>query len=451
MSAAPVPPAQGPFAAFGQLEAWLSGALDRERLPERLRAGDLSRMQALVARLGHPERAVLAVHVAGTKGKGTTCAAIASILAAAGLKVGLHTSPHLVDLRERLRLGARPAPDPLWLAAGAEVARACAELEEAPTWFERVTAIAFLVFRAAGVQVAVHEVGLGGRFDATNVLEPAVTVITRIGLDHVELLGGTPGLIAAEKAGIVKRGVPLVAGPHDPEAREVVLARAAELGAPVWLLGREVTVEAAPSDGGVDLRIATPRGAQRVWAPHAGGPGAANLGLAVGAAELAAGALGRDPTAAVGPGLRRLRWRGRFDLIPGVPEVLVDGAHESASAQALVDVWRLRRGSAQAVLLIGLLRDKPLAAVVEALAPLAREVVACRLESPRARDPEELAAAFRERGIVAATSPDPLSGLELAKARARTLRAAVVATGSLYLAGAVLKALDQDTLPAWEE
>lgn len=439
------------FAAWSELEAWLAGTQDRERHPERLRANDLGRMQALVARLGHPQRDVISAHVAGTKGKGTTCAALASILDATGLKVGLHTSPHLVDLRERIRLGARPAPDALWLDAARDVAAACRELDEAPTWFERVTALSFLIFRRAGVQVAVHEVGLGGRFDATNVLEPAVTVITRIGLDHVELLGTTPGLIAAEKAGIVKRGVPLVAGPHEPEASQVILARAAELGAPVWLLGREVTVEAAPSDGGVDLRITTPRGAQRVWAPHAGGPGAANLGLAVGAAELLANGLGRDPTAVIGPALGRLRWRGRFDLIPGVPEVLVDGAHEAASFQALADVWRLRRGSAQAVLLVGVLSDKPLPELVRALTPMAREVVACRVDSPRARDPEELAAAFRAAGVTASAVGPALDGLAHARGRAEALRTSVVATGSLYLAGTVLAALGQDTLPAWEE
>lgn len=439
------------FLDLPALERWLAQALDRERTPERLRAGDLSRMERLVERLGHPQRAVPAIHVAGTKGKGTTCATLASLLDAAGLRVGLHTSPHLRELRERVRLGARPAPDAAWLAAGEEVAAACEGLD--PTWFERVTALAFVVFRAAAVDVAVHEVGLGGRFDATNVLVPEVTVITRIARDHVELLGETPALIAAEKAGIVKPGVPLVTGPEDPGAEAVILARAAELGAPVLLLGREVRCSAAPTGSGVVLEVQTPAGARRAWAPHPGGPGVANLALALAAAERFCAGRGLELGDAVGPGLRRLRWRGRFDAVAGtpqVPEVIVDGAHEGASARALAETWRLRRGGAQVVLLLALARDKPLDEVMDALAPLAREAVVCAAATPRAREPGELAAACAARGLVVAAEPDVARGLARAQARARALGASVLATGSLYLAGEVLAALGQETGAAWD-
>lgn len=436
------------FPDLPALERWLAGALDRERTPERLRAQDLSRMEALAARLDHPERAVPVVHLAGTKGKGTTAAALASILDAAGLRVGLHTSPHLVDLRERVRIGARPAPDALWIEAGEEVARASEGLD--PTWFERVTAIAFVAFARAGLDVAVHEVGLGGRFDATNLVLPRVCAITRIARDHVELLGETTAAIAREKAGILKAGAPLVAGPDDPAATEVVLARARELGCETWLLGRELTWEATPLADGVELQVTTPRARHRVSrAGLAGGEPVANLALAIGCAERLGESLGRAIAHGIGPGLSRLRWRGRFDVIRGDPEVVVDGAHEAASARALAGTWRLRRGDARAVLLVALAKDKPLAEVAAALAPLAREVIACRSTSPRAREPDEIAAAFAAAGARASSAPDAASGLARARELARATGATVLATGSLFLAGEVLAALGQDTLAIW--
>ncbi|MCA8923073.1 MAG: bifunctional folylpolyglutamate synthase/dihydrofolate synthase, partial [Planctomycetes bacterium] len=191
------------FATFADLCAALDRRVDLEREPQS-GGYTLDRMRALVDELGHPERALRAVHVAGSKGKGSTCAAVASALHASGWRVGLLTSPHLVSARERIRLGPRPAPDRLWLEA-AERVFACAAAADA-TWFELTTAIAFELFRAAEVDLAVVEVGLGGRLDATNVVSPTACVITRISLEHTAILGPDLATIAREKAGILEPG-----------------------------------------------------------------------------------------------------------------------------------------------------------------------------------------------------------------------------------------------------
>lgn len=435
-----------PFAA---LERALAARADYERQAPPPGAFGLERIERLMERLGHPEAAYPAVHVAGTKGKGTTAAAIASALDAAGLRVGLYTSPHLVDLRERIRIGALPAPDALWVEAGERVLAAAEELaDDPPTWFELVTAIALEAFRRAEVEVAVVEVGLGGRLDATRVVRPEVCVITRIARDHVALLGEDEAQIAGEKAGILVPGVPVVAAPGHPAASAMIEARAAERGAPLWLLGRELRLEANNSTPGA-VTVITPAGRLALRPP---GPGATlreDLALAAAAVVRLGERLGRDLTPGLARGFGRLRWRGRFDVISGSPLIVIDGAHDAASAEALRATYGEALGGAGPVLLIGLLRDKDVAGVAAALAPLPRSVVACAPRHPRAAPPEAIAAPLRARGLEVEVAPDAAQGLARASARAIELGAPLLVAGSLMLAGEVLALLEQDTLPAW--
>lgn len=420
----------------------------------------LDRMRALVEALGRPDRAYRVVHVAGTKGKGTTCAAVASVLDRAGRRVGLYTSPHLVDLRERIRLGPRPAPDALWVEAGGAVRAAVAALglevgrDDGPTWFELCTALALEVFRRAAVDVAVLEVGLGGRLDATNVVTPDVAVITRLARDHAAVLGPDVAAIAAEKAGILKPGVPAAAAPGDPTAEAVVVRRAAEVDAPLWLLGRDLGAEVL-HDGadGVRARLVTPRGAREVAAPVAAAT-VANLALALAALDVLAARGAVDPAAldaAVAPGLARLRWRGRWDVLPG--GLVVDGAHDEASFRALAATAAARLEPGPHVLLLAVSRDKDLDAIADVLAgwparPL--EVVCCAARSPRATPPVDLAARLTARGVRAEAVD---GGVSPALARATALAAGrpVLACGSLLLAGEVLALRGEDAGPAWRD
>lgn len=446
------------FTSVDDVLAWMAGAANYEKAGAVPGGFRLDRMRAIVAALGHPDRAWRALHVAGTKGKGTTCAAAASVLDASGLRVGLYTSPHLVDPRERIRVGRAPAPDALWVEAAdalaAAVARAAPPVgrDDGPTWFELCTALAFELFRRAKVDVAVLEVGLGGRLDATNVVTPAVSVVTRIGRDHTALLGRTIAEIAGEKAGILKPGVPVVAGPEAPEAVAVVRERAAALGAPLLLLGDVVRVEVQGEVGGalapaIALRIATPRATHEVSRAAVAAAVAADLSLAVAAAEeLTGAALTAD---AVTRGLGRLRWRGRWDTVPtpGGP-VVVDGAHDADSFRALRATAEARLASAP-VLLLGVSRDKELDEIADALAGWAGlEVVTCAAKSPRAADPAELARLVAARGLPVEAARDASDGLARARTRAGAGRPILVA-GSLFLAGDALALLGQDVRDAW--
>ena len=439
--------------SFAALESALRARTNYELQSPPPGGWGLDRMQRLTRGLGYPERAQPVVHVAGTSGKGTTVSALASCFDAAGLRVGWTTSPHLVDLRERIRIGAGPAPDALWLEAANRVFEIAGELEIEPTYFELVTAMAFEAFRRAKVDVAVVEVGLGGRLDATNVVQPTACVITRIGLDHGRLLGNDEASIAREKAGILKPGVPAIAGPNHPLAQEAIVAHAKEVGADLWLLGREGTVELLEEAGERScVRIETPLGIHDVETTLSGPP-LDNAALAL----LALASLQQQgvfpPSVklldAAKPGLARLRWRGRFDVVGSSPAVVIDGAHDALATQALAQAFTLRFPGKAPVVLLGIANDKATDAVLDLLAPLCAEAVCTAFASPRATDPDVLAAGFETRGLAAAREGGVEEALTLARARARARDVPLLVTGSLYLAGEVLRLLGEDVSRAW--
>ncbi|MGE0712190.1 MAG: folylpolyglutamate synthase/dihydrofolate synthase family protein [Planctomycetota bacterium] len=454
-------------ARFAALEALLAQRTNFERTPPA-RGFELERVREVSRRLGEPGHAYPVVHVAGTCGKGTTAALAAAAADLAGLRVGLTTSPHLVCLRERVRLGPAPASDERWLAAAREVL-AAEDPREPLTYFELVVLVALVAFRAAQVDLAVVEVGLGGRLDATRVVAPTVCAIARIARDHTELLGHDEASIAAEKAGILVPGVPVVAAPGHPEAARVIAARAAELGCPLWSLGDELGSEPAPSEpspsapaqGG--LRVRWPGGEVRcpTGPDHLGGdapPGwEANLALAAGALARLTPSLGGAPLAALPAAASALRWRGRFEVVTGAPGgppesqpvVVLDGAHDAVAAAALRAAWERRFGATRAQLMFALAREKDRAGVIAALAPLAAEVTVCAIHGARSADPAELAAAFRALGVAATTEVEPERALAAALARARAEGRPLLVCGSLHLTGWVLGALGEDVRAAW--
>ncbi len=396
----------------------------------------LERTAWILRAVGNPERRYPSVHIAGTKGKGSTAACLASVLAAAGYRVGLYTSPHLHTFRERIQIAGRPIDPELFADLTAELATAnAALLAERPDWgeataFELATALALLAFARAAVDVAVVEVGLGGRLDATNVLLPEVAAITSISYDHTQILGNTLAEIAREKAGIIKPGRPVVSAPQPSEAEAVIARLAVERGAALLRGGRDWTVEGIPArfsfrgpGGGLrNLRLAL-RGAHQVE----------NAGVALAVVQLLRERGLSIPEAAVRSGLAEVWWPGRLEVLRERPLVVVDGAHNVDSAERLAQALRAEFTWRRLVVILGIARDKDIPGIVRALAPLADEVIAVASHSPRAAAPERILAAVGEvmPNIPAHATGSVAAALHAARGRAQP-DDLILLTGSLY-------------------
>ena len=386
----------------------------------------------LLAKLGDPQRELPAVLVAGTNGKGSTAALLAAIGCAAGYRTGLYTSPHLEEARERIRI------DGVAIAT-LELDRLLDEVVEAaedelPTPFEALTAAALLAFVEDGVDLAVLEVGLGGRLDATNLVEPLLSVITPIALDHQEQLGSTLAAIAAEKAGVMRAGRPTIAWGEEAESTAALVAAARASGASVSFAVEEAEIVSAHADGLARQTLVL----KRAGAEHAlrvalaGRHQLRNVALAVLAAErLAAGGFDRIDEDAISRGVGGCRWSGRLEAValPDGPTVLLDGAHNPAGAAAIAE--HLATLATPWDLVFGALADKDVAAMAAALALGARRVWLATPDSPRALPLVQLAALPALAGAI------PVGDLDGALARALDGAAPlVVVTGSLYLVGA---------------
>lgn len=358
----------------------------------------LDNTRALLALLDHPERATRFLHVAGTNGKGSVCAMLDAILRAAGHRVGLYTSPHLVNFRERIRVNGAWIDETRVATLLTRVRDGTRDWPHAPTFFEIVTAIAVRHFADTACDYVVLETGMGGRLDATNAVTPIVSIITPIGLDHTQWLGETLAKIAAEKAGIIKPGVPAISAPQAPEAELVLRAHGAE--------------EFVHSPISPDITVNLPGSHQRE-----------NAALAV--AALRAAGISVDDFA-IREGLRSVQWPGRFQRIGNF---VLDGAHNAHGSAQLVKTWREVFGDARAPVIFGAMRDKDYAAMLDALTPIATEFTFVPIDSPRAEAPARLAEVHPGR---------PLASLReaLDQADGRTL-----VTGSLFLVGEALEIL----------
>ncbi|HIE12834.1 MAG TPA: bifunctional folylpolyglutamate synthase/dihydrofolate synthase [Desulfotomaculum sp.] len=396
----------------------------------------LERITALLGRLGSPERGLKAVHVGGTNGKGSVCALLTGVLTAAGYKTGSFTSPHLHSYTERFRINGVPVERARLAGLIREVRPALDALRREgtiPTEFEIHTALAFLLFAQEAVDVAVVEVGLGGRYDATNVVLPEAAVITNVGLDHTDYLGESLERIAWEKAGIIKPGVPVVTGAEGP-ALTVIAEECAAKKAPLFVLGRDFDAVARESSlagqvfdirdwlGGYSgMRI-------RLLGRHQ----LDNAACAVAVARLfGERGWGVDETA-VREGLAAAAWPGRLEVVKEKPLVVLDGAHNAAGAQALKEALEEYFPGRRIVLLLGIFADKERAAVAATLCPMAAAVVVTRPPGPRAGDWREVAA------LAQRYAPAVFAVEEIPAAVAWVLSLAepedvAVITGSLYL------------------
>ena len=376
-----------------------------EELAARRRFGmkpGLDAIRGTCAALGDPQKSFSAIHIAGTNGKGAVCAMLDAALRANGLRVGRYTSPHLVKLNERFFLDGAPIGDDVLSAAAEKVAKIA---PDDLTFFEALTAVAFLVYADAKVDYAVLETGLGGRLDATNVCVPELCVITRIGLDHCDWLGDTVEKIASEKAGIIKPHVPVVLGENLPEVRAVVEARAKEVGAPFFYAPDVASAADVPRDF-----------------PLGGTFNRENAVTALAALKV----LGKGDAS----GFADVVWPGRFQR---VENFIIDGAHNPPAAHALAEALRELHLSEPLALIAGFCGDKDVGEVLSILAPFVKKGYAVRTNNPRSLSAEETAEKMRAAGIDAVESPSLAAAIGSASSAPRAL-----ICGSLFLAGEAL-------------
>jgi len=386
----------------------------------------LERIEALLDALDHPESRLSILHVGGTNGKGSTSAMLASMLEAAGLRVGSYTSPHLLAFPERIRVDGRPVAE---TTVARWVERLQPLLEKVhPTFFEATTALALAAFAEAPVEVAVLEVGMGGRWDATTVGRPFVSILTPISYDHQAYLGATLSEIATEKAAIIRTG-PAVVAAQEPEVMRIIEARVRSTGLPLLRVGRELHVDVRENTlEGQIVDLAGPGWRyERCALPLLGLFQPGNALLAV--AALHASGLSVSE-AAVRLGLARVSWPGRFQLIQRRPALLLDGAHNPTGAQALASSLRHYFPRESVTLVVGISRDKDLGGILKVLAPLARRMILTAARNPRAATPGELQAHFPAFDGEVALASTPTDALETAFKRPDEV---TVVTGSLFL------------------
>jgi dihydrofolate synthase / folylpolyglutamate synthase len=448
---------------------------------------DLAHMRVLLAALNHPERRFPGALIAGTNGKGSTAATLASILRASGLRTGLYTSPHLVRINERIRIGNNEISDDDFALLHDVVDRTAerfvedGELPWHPSFFEMLTAIAFEYFAQNKVEIAVLEVGMGGRLDATNVIEPRVSVITDISLDHQKFLGDTVAEIAGEKAGIIRPGGITVTLPQHPQANDVIGNTILELGAqgvsavpyvpPVSPGNAEYLACTAESAAerrenaahGVSHELETqpdqaPAGRQKavsryplqvmgeqilVETPLVGRHQLRNIALAIATAEVLSHQGFAITPETIERGIRETYWPGRFQVVPGrrgMPEFVFDVAHNPAGAWALRSTLSACYQDRQLIFVFGAMRDKAIGEIAEILFPLAERAIVTRADNPRSATPDEIREAAARTATDIEDATDVVSALDRARSLAGS-QGVVVVTGSIYIVGEAMRVL----------
>jgi len=400
---------------------------------------DLRRMDDLLQRLGNPHLSTKSVHIAGSKGKGSASAMIAAGLQAAGYKVGLYTSPHLITLRERIQVDGKPILKSELASVVAKIKPHVEAVDKDGTYgelstFELLTAAAFVYFQQRGVDYQVLEVGLGGRLDATNVVLPEICVITSISLDHTDVLGDTLAKIAAEKAGIIKPGRIVVSAPQSGEAAAVIRKTCLEKNARLISVGSDITWRKISSNlSGQSLEVKGRKGIYQVTTPLLGAHQLDNAATAVAALE----ALGLLRTS-IEKGLANTRWPGRLQVLGHRPLLVIDGAHNRDSAKKLKEALRDYFQFDRLILIIGTSADKDVAGIVGELSPLADAVIVTRSRHPRATRPEVLVEEFARLGRKAEAAGNVAEAVAEAKKRAGR-GDLICATGSLFLVAEVIE------------
>lgn len=414
----------------------------------------LANTVSLLRLLGNPQKSFRSVHIAGTNGKGSTAAFTASILSKAGYRVGLFTSPHLVSFTERIRVGGESIPEADVVALTNEIRMLIEKrgVELVPTFFEFVTALGFHYFRSRKVQWAVVETGMGGRLDATNVLRPDICVITRVGVDHREFLGETLGQIAREKAGIIKRGVPVVTAANGEEVSEVIRAQCRSQEAPMSVFGKDFSGLLKRSDArGSSFDYLSDTPIKDIAIPLAGEFQVENASLSIRTMEMLDDV--RVAEDAVKKGLSAVNWGGRCELIAWRYPMLLDGAHNPSAAKALAHALKeiYLREFRRIIFVIGIMGDKDIEGLLAELLPLAKATIFSPLRFERAANADYLRQVAEQLGyrVVAARNMSDALSVAGGVYRPGDL---VVVTGSFYAVGAAKEAIGYKALlPALTE
>ncbi|HEY6767767.1 MAG TPA: folylpolyglutamate synthase/dihydrofolate synthase family protein [Candidatus Sulfotelmatobacter sp.] len=430
---------------------------------------DLEHMRVLLDRLSHPELRFPSVLIAGTNGKGSTAATLASILRASGLRTGLYTSPHLLRINERIHIDGKEISDEEFATLHGDVGRAAERLVEGgglpwhPSFFEMMTAIAFEHFAREKVDIAVLEVGMGGRLDATNVVEPLVSIITDISLDHQKFLGNTVTEIAREKVGIIRPEGVVVTLPQQPEANDVIGNTVMELNARGVSAVQYVPPVSPGSSGYLTTKLFNAENAEfaepekhyyryplQVWereilveTPLIGRHQLRNVALAIAAVVELSEKFPQITSATIERGIRDTKWPGRFQRVrvAAWPEIVLDVAHNPAGAWALRSALSEQFAECPLIFVFGAMRDKAIAEMTEILFPLAEAVVATRAENPRSASPEEIHDAAKRTSVAIKTIPNVESALAHARILAEKNKVIVI-TGSIYLVGEAMRVLE---------
>ncbi len=403
---------------------------------------NLSRMLRILAGLGNPHKKIRTVHLAGTKGKGSTCHMVASMLENAGYKTGLYTSPHFVDLRERIRIDEELITESEFTKLIAKIAPVIHRLErDEPTFFEIMTAAAFLHFANKRVDLAVIETGLGGRLDSTNVIKPEVCGITSISYDHVAQLGNTLEKIAAEKAGVFKPGVTVISSPQVPAVKRVLRKAAEQTGCEIRTLGEDIQFSYRFESSRITgphtrVCIATPTSRfDHLRVPLLGDHQAHNCGVALGIIdELGRRGFDVSPQAAI-DGLAKVRVEGRLEVIRELPRTVVDAAHNASSVAALMRAIGQNVGYDSMVIIFGCSQDKDIDGMLDQIQLGADKLIFTSTGTPRTVDPHELLSRFQEKSQKMAQVGETLQEAYEIACRCVTREDLICITGSVYLVG----------------
>lgn len=391
----------------------------------------LSRIKELCERMGNPQNGLRCIHVGGTNGKGSTSAYLTHILKEAGYTVGTFTSPYVRTFNERIAINGTPVSNYMLTKAVEEAKPHADAMEDRPTEFELITAVGFEIFRRKKVDIVVLEVGLGGRFDSTNVIEdPLLSIVTGIAFDHMQLLGNTLAKIAWEKAGIIKENCPAVIAKLDAEAKEVIKKEAKEKNSTVTEVDSDaITVHSDTLDG-----ITMDYGEYKnIKTTLIGSYQAKNIALVTEAIKALRKRGLKISDSAFYRGIALTKWQARFELLSNDPITVFDGGHNEEGVRAAIDTAKRVFGGKKAVLLTGVMADKAYDGMVEIIAPYVEEVFTLKPDNPRSLDAESLAEVYRLHGVKASANNSIKASLKAAQKRAKELGCPLLILGSLYL------------------
>ena len=438
--------------SYSEATNYLNSLINYEKIadfPSHKRFLNLQRMRELLDLLGNPHRSLKFIHITGTKGKGSTAAIITSILTSGGLKVGLYTSPHLISPRERIRIGKDIIDKERFSHLVFQIKIAAEKIRRvspyfSPTFFEVYTSLAFLHFSLEKVDLAVMEVGMGGRWDATNVINPLVGVITQISLDHIKELGDNLLDITKEKAGIIKRKTKIVSSPQNPLVTSLLEKICQEREAHLYRVGKEVTFKLLNSEKeGQTFKVKGIKGFYPdLFIPLVGKHQIINASTAIAAVELIEKEGISVSKESIKQGLKKVYWPARVEILPQRPTFIVDCAHNRASAEALAQCLKKLFPKRRIILILSVLKNKDVEGIGKSLCPLVETVIVTKVNSPRALYPDELVGRIKKYCY-----SNPLIKKDISSAIAKAKNLAekediICITGSVYLAGEALNYLN---------